>query len=227
MQRRFFKTSDLHDLFSLNEGTSDKTESSAIFAGTNSEVKPKKRSRRDRPEKEPVEKYYSFKIEKPKKQDHSKIINSLIGRDTSEEMENKIIPSVEKFKTEDIEVKREEETDKEIEEKKNEAETSLEDAERERLREKVRQINLKFSQKKFSKETSSDRDEKLKRRHHHRRSEKGAKFEGKVRVPNLVKCREYVGVNPESNSEVDRKQNDYVLQRLFKKTGVHSAMQVF
>ena len=32
-QKRFFKSNDLYDLFTLNEGTSDKTETSAIFAG--------------------------------------------------------------------------------------------------------------------------------------------------------------------------------------------------
>merc|ERR1711962_117972 len=34
-QKRFFKS---NDLYALNEGTSDKTETSAIFAGTNSEI---------------------------------------------------------------------------------------------------------------------------------------------------------------------------------------------
>ena len=226
MQRRFFKTSDLHDLFSLNEGTSDKTESSAIFAGTNSEVKPKKRCKRERPEKE---KYYSIKIEKPKKRDHSKIIDSLIGRNASGSEDNKVkhIP-IPNAKNTSEPVERTEKTMLKREEVAKEGEeTSLEDEERKRLLEKVRQINLKFSQKTFSKETTSSCDEKLKGHRHHRKSEKGAKFEGKVRVPNLVKCREYVGANPESNSEVDRKQNDYVLHRLFKKTGVHSAMQVF
>merc|ERR1719412_1409618 len=38
-QRRFFKSSDLHDLFTLSEGTTDQTETSAILAGTGSEVK--------------------------------------------------------------------------------------------------------------------------------------------------------------------------------------------
>merc|ERR1719323_2440708 len=38
-QRRFFKSNDLYELFTLNEGTSDKTETSAIFAGTGSDVK--------------------------------------------------------------------------------------------------------------------------------------------------------------------------------------------
>ena len=41
-QKRFFKSNDLYDLFTLNEGTSDKTETSAIFAGTNSEVEVNK-----------------------------------------------------------------------------------------------------------------------------------------------------------------------------------------
>ncbi|XP_045614522.2 DNA excision repair protein ERCC-6 isoform X2 [Procambarus clarkii] len=38
-QQRFFKTNDLYELFSLNEGDKEKTESSAIFAGTGSEIK--------------------------------------------------------------------------------------------------------------------------------------------------------------------------------------------
>ena len=38
-QRRFFKSNDLYELFTLNEGTSDRTETSAIFAGTGSDVK--------------------------------------------------------------------------------------------------------------------------------------------------------------------------------------------
>ena len=43
-QRRIFKSSDLYDLFTLNEGTSDKTETSALLAGTNSEVDVRPRS---------------------------------------------------------------------------------------------------------------------------------------------------------------------------------------
>ncbi|XP_063880762.1 DNA excision repair protein ERCC-6-like [Scylla paramamosain] len=38
-QQRFFKTNDLYELFSLTEGEKEKTESSAIFAGTGSEIK--------------------------------------------------------------------------------------------------------------------------------------------------------------------------------------------
>jgi len=45
-QKRFFKSNDLYELFTLSEGTSDKTETSAIFAGTGSEVKVQSRKRR-------------------------------------------------------------------------------------------------------------------------------------------------------------------------------------
>jgi len=38
-QRRFFKSNDLYELFTLNETDNDKTETSAIFAGTGSNVK--------------------------------------------------------------------------------------------------------------------------------------------------------------------------------------------
>ncbi len=44
-QRRFFKTNDLHELFTLGSD-SNKTESSAIFAGTDSEVKVNPKAKR-------------------------------------------------------------------------------------------------------------------------------------------------------------------------------------
>lgn len=39
-QQRFFKTNDLFELFTLNEGEEEKTESSALFAGLNSDILP-------------------------------------------------------------------------------------------------------------------------------------------------------------------------------------------
>lgn len=202
MQRRFFKSSDLHDLFSLNEGTSDKTESSAIFAGTNSEVRPKKRSGKSNltDSREKSEKVYSVKIERPKLKDNSKLINKLIGRDDQKS-----------------EKERKEETAATTE--REERRSDLDDEERKKILEKVRQINLKFQQKSISPSTSKFDDRKRK---------KGAKFEGKVRVSHLDKCRAYVpAANPDDEKpETDKKQNDYVLSRLFKKSGVHSALQV-
>lgn len=46
-QRRFFKSNDVYDLFSLDcKSTDGKTETSAIFAGTGSEIVPKKKKNR-------------------------------------------------------------------------------------------------------------------------------------------------------------------------------------
>ena len=50
-QRRFFKSNDLYELFTLNEGTSDRTETSAIFAGTGSDVRVENRRRSKKKEK--------------------------------------------------------------------------------------------------------------------------------------------------------------------------------
>ncbi|XP_071515644.1 DNA excision repair protein ERCC-6-like [Panulirus ornatus] len=57
-QQRFFKTNDLYELFSLNEGDKEKTESSAIFAGTDSEIKVdvKENSKDDDTEKQASQK---------------------------------------------------------------------------------------------------------------------------------------------------------------------------
>ena len=51
-QRRFFKSNDLYELFTLNEGTSDRTETSAIFAGTGSDVRVENRRRSKKKAKE-------------------------------------------------------------------------------------------------------------------------------------------------------------------------------
>ena len=51
-QRRFFKSNDLYELFTLSEGTTDRTETSAIFAGTGSDVVPGGKKKRKRQHEE-------------------------------------------------------------------------------------------------------------------------------------------------------------------------------
>lgn len=53
---------------------------------------------------------------------------------------------------------------------------------------------------------------------------KGAKFEGE-RIPHLVKQTHHQGKQESEPEEDRRKTDDYVLERLFKKTGVHSVMK--
>ncbi|NXL49342.1 ERCC6 protein, partial [Podilymbus podiceps] len=68
----------------------------------------------------------------------------------------------------------------------------------------------------LSHETSKD---KSKKKHH-----KDAKFEGE-RIPHLVKQKRYRRENSEEKEEDSKKNDDYVLKKLFKKSGVHSVME--
>uniref|UniRef100_A0A8C0FMU1 DNA excision repair protein ERCC-6 n=1 Tax=Bubo bubo TaxID=30461 RepID=A0A8C0FMU1_BUBBB len=60
---------------------------------------------------------------------------------------------------------------------------------------------------------------KSKKKHH-----KDAKFEGE-RIPHLVKQKRYRRENSEEKEEDSKKNDDYVLEKLFKKSGVHSVMK--
>ncbi|NWW73185.1 ERCC6 protein, partial [Climacteris rufus] len=60
--------------------------------------------------------------------------------------------------------------------------------------------------------------DKCKKKHY-----KDAKFEGK-RIPHLVKQKQYRRENSEEEQD-SKKNDDYVLQKLFKKSGVHSVMK--
>ncbi|KAM9284852.1 DNA excision repair protein ERCC-6 isoform 2-T2 [Morus bassanus] len=61
--------------------------------------------------------------------------------------------------------------------------------------------------------------DKSKKKHH-----KDARFEGE-RIPHLVKQKRYKRENSEENEEDSKKNDDYVLEKLFKKSGVHSVMK--
>ncbi|XP_075361018.1 DNA excision repair protein ERCC-6 isoform X1 [Mycteria americana] len=61
--------------------------------------------------------------------------------------------------------------------------------------------------------------DKSKKKHH-----KDAKFEGE-RIPHLVKQKRYRRENSEEKEEDSKKNDDYVLEKLFKKSGVHSVMK--
>ncbi|XP_010172927.1 DNA excision repair protein ERCC-6, partial [Antrostomus carolinensis] len=61
--------------------------------------------------------------------------------------------------------------------------------------------------------------DKFKKKHH-----KDARFEGE-RIPHLVKQKQYRKENDEEKEEDSKKNDDYVLEKLFKKSGVHSVMK--
>ncbi|KFV65211.1 DNA excision repair protein ERCC-6 [Dryobates pubescens] len=61
--------------------------------------------------------------------------------------------------------------------------------------------------------------DKSKKKHH-----KDAKFEGE-RIPHLVKQKRYQRDNSEEKEDSSKQNDDYVLEKLFKKSGVHSVMK--
>ncbi|NWQ75227.1 ERCC6 protein, partial [Columbina picui] len=61
--------------------------------------------------------------------------------------------------------------------------------------------------------------DKSKKKHH-----KDAKFEGE-RIPHLVKQKQYRKETSEDKEEDSKKNDDYVLEKLFRKSGVHSVMK--
>ncbi len=174
-QKRFFKSNDLYELFTLSEGTSDGTETSAIFAGLGSDVEVRKTKRKKRKDKEKEADVPSFKPHKPK---------PTVSTDVKRSLANIL--------SEDPEP----------------APLSLSDEKRQKLLAKVRSISKKLSE--GSKEKSKDK-----------------KVDGS-RIPHLVKRRTYRPSNeedPDEKQKSSQEQDNYVLSKLLKKTGVHSAIR--
>ena len=182
-QKRFFKSNDLYDLFTLNEGTSDKTETSAIFAGTNSEIELKKKRKRSMDD---------------------------AVRDSAVKPTPRKVKKIDTFKV----IQEEDSVEKLHQEKR----PQMSEEEKEKLMAKVRMISMKIAKKETLKKSEKKKHKKSKKKR-----KKDAKFEGE-RVSHLDKAD--VFKQPIQNDQEDKaKEDDYVLSKLFKKSGVHSALQ--
>ena len=175
-QKRFFKSNDLYDLFTLNEGTSDKTETSAIFAGTNSEVEVNKhRQSRKRLNDEIRDIAIKPIVKKSKKIDTLSVIKEDYEAKSSKKKMSSVVPkpSSESFGMDDSTSKVEFKPKEKPVDKKN-GHSSLSDIEREKLREKVKRISMKLGKSQDSKEEREHRHKKKKKKH----KKKYARFEG-------------------------------------------------
>ncbi len=193
-QKRFFKSNDLYELFTLNEGTSDRTETSAIFAGTGSEVSvAKKRKKAKAEQKEGGEKVPAFK---PKR------------RRVAQNTDVKV--SLEKLLGD---------------------ETSSKEDERRRLLEKVKSISKRIAMG----AGGSSKEEAGMREREKKRKRRDKKLDGQ-RISHLAKMREYKpavernGEEDEEEQQHEKKkcseeQDNYVLSKLLRRSGVHSAVQ--
>ena len=205
-QRRFFKSNDLFELFTLTEATSESnTETSAIFAGTgaNIKIKPKK-----------IKSKYSVPVFQPKN-DRGKEVDG-----AKKNVQN----SLSRLYTEESDS---------IHSINDETKSSIMLSEelRLKLREKARKISNKLSKDTDAKVGENDAvkvgSKKKKSHKSHKKSKiKDKRFEG-VKVSHLVKKRNYKAplVNEEDEAKVAKNQDEYVLGKLFAKSGVHSALQ--
>ena len=202
-QRRFFKSNDLYELFTLNEGTSDKTETSAIFAGTGSDVKVDGKRKRSAGKSESngrVQPQHPASF-KPRRREEG---SSQRVREAVKRL----------YEDEDDDGRKE----------TNGGEPK---SDRERLMEKVRAISKKIASgagKEGEREESPPRKRK-------RKKERRAKFEGH-KVSHLVKTGAYKPKPVDGGEEEEeggggggQEQDNYVLSKLFKKSGVHSALR--
>ncbi|NXP11683.1 ERCC6 protein, partial [Thinocorus orbignyianus] len=244
-QRRFFKSNDLYELFTLSSpDVSQGTETSAIFAGTGSDVQvPRPQPKR--------------KLEKPPDDDTCKGDPHLPEGSSPKysRSSNSCSATHDTHSSKEIKTKEESKGNLENLDQNSHAEAAA-SSENVVVADEVRgEVNSSIKRGDFSipcdaaaswetqaaktedgqlennhsKCTSKtkhrvaapshqDLKEKLKKKQH-----KDAKFEGE-RIPHLVKRKHY-RKNSEEKEEEAKKNDDYVLEKLFKKSGVHSVMK--
>ncbi|XP_061646190.1 DNA excision repair protein ERCC-6 isoform X1 [Phyllopteryx taeniolatus] len=192
-QRRFFKSNDIYELFTLADPDEKQgTETSAIFAGTGSDVKAPKKTDR---------KHHSKHSKSDQNETYANNRHSLfkISASTCRKLSQGQSNST---------------TDAPNQQNGMDTDSHLSSS---RLK---NDMGLKCRQKRKHCELNDEERHKSKKR----KREKDARFEGQ-RISHLVKKRDYRKVDAEEHAEDQRKSDDYVLSKLFKKSGIHSVMQ--
>ncbi|XP_038152187.1 DNA excision repair protein ERCC-6 [Cyprinodon tularosa] len=223
-QRRFFKSNDIYELFTLADPDgSQGTETSAIFAGTGSDVKvPKKPDRlkasacinkvsRDY-KKSPGKQVENREI--PALRDCSLSLSSgnLPGKSNAPMDSRSTNQNLELNDSTNMPLVKDNNNSDPVEK----ANKSLSSASYQQHRDKG---------KHREKRKHCDSADVDKRKHKKHKRSRDARFEGH-RISHLVKKRTYKKEESEENSTEDqRKSDDYVLAKLFRKSGIHSVMQ--
>ncbi|XP_062436340.1 DNA excision repair protein ERCC-6 isoform X2 [Rhea pennata] len=281
-QRRFFKSNDLYELFTLSSpDVSQGTETSAIFAGTGSDVQVPKHQLKRKLEKPPdndtsrgglhLTEGSSRKYSKPSSSTRH-MANSSEAIESSEEMKGDLetfdqnsyakdnaqattnINSWSKSKEESLE-----KAEKSMSQSLSDNVGSSENAEclGTMVTDEVHgAANVNFEERFhlasgtavcWEEQDAKPEDGRLDKNHYkctsktkhrvdmlpheshkdkskRRKRHKDAKFEGE-RIPHLVKQKQYRKEDSEEKEEELKKNEDYVLEKLFKKSGVHSVMK--
>jgi len=192
-QRRFFKTNDLYELFSLGND-SNETESSAIFAGTGSKVKINKKAKnpktKDKPSADELVQTTPLPPEKIQElREQAKRLSQMIAN----KFKNKIINNINSCSSDNT-------------------------AKETRAGGQQSSLTTDASDKSNLKSNNTKNLDKVKSK------SKGSLFEGK-RIKYLVKSDVYNADNLRQEEVLSKKQDDYVLNKLFKKSHMHSALK--
>ncbi|KAI3363158.1 hypothetical protein L3Q82_011808, partial [Scortum barcoo] len=240
-QRRFFKSNDIYELFTLSDPGAQGTETSAIFAGTGSDVKVPKKPERPRS---------SHITNDSHVQKHSSANQNGISADSRHSTTN--IPAVRDGNTSpcsnnsqhklniltDGQSTNQNRVDVEPNISANTQYTGQNNRDWDVAKAAVKNSNssspqqhrdkssaLTSPQKHREKRKHCDSTDSDKHKHKKRKHSQDARFEGH-RISHLVKKRTYRRSESEDNEAADeRKSDDYVLAKLFKKSGIHSVMQ--
>ncbi|XP_039995775.1 DNA excision repair protein ERCC-6 [Xiphias gladius] len=243
-QRRFFKSNDIYELFTLSDpdGTQG-TETSAIFAGTGSDVKAPKKPERPRPSHMVNHGSHANKLSSVNQNEtgvdsrHSSTIIPVL-RDgitslCSKNSQGKPNIAMDSQNTNQNHV------DVEPNTSTNMQHTGQNNKDWDAAKPSVKNSDppsshqrrdkdwvLRSPQKHREKRKHCDSaDSADKHKHKKRKHSQDARFEGH-RVSHLVKRRAYNKAENEDNETEDQKKSDdYVLAKLFKKSGIHSVMK--
>ncbi|XP_066535839.1 DNA excision repair protein ERCC-6 [Hoplias malabaricus] len=215
-QRRFFKSNDIYELFTLSSPDSSQgTETSAIFAGTGSDVQIPKRHKTPHSSE-------SNHLQRPvsSKPVQARSSSSVEYQNTSSEPSNNNGTtlsglSIKNFSNESdsLNVKSTSDSLTNIPQNKHFCASSPQ-----KHREKKKHCDKT--------ELVSQTSDVQKHKHKKRKRSNDGRFEGH-RISHLVKKRHYKKEDSEDKEEKkdERKSDDYVLAKLFKKSGIHSVMK--
>ncbi|XP_051504442.1 DNA excision repair protein ERCC-6 isoform X2 [Myxocyprinus asiaticus] len=216
-QRRFFKSNDIYELFTLsNPEGSQGTETSAIFAGTGSDVQIPKKQKTSRP---------SQGTSQPSQSQSSAF--SVDDQDAISQSENKNATSINSLSKNDAKRDRSDFGSPNNHFKSHSiADLSTKSASKDLCSANSSQKHREKKKHCETPEKNNSHSDGHKRKHKKRKHSEDARFEGH-RISHLVKKKRY---KKEENEEEEkrkdeRKSDDYVLAKLFKKSGIHSVMK--
>ncbi|XP_059215444.1 DNA excision repair protein ERCC-6 isoform X2 [Centropristis striata] len=223
-QRRFFKSNDIYELFTLADPDgSQGTETSAIFAGTGSEVKAPRKPQRPRPSHSV---HHGSHINKHSSASQIETGNTLCRKNNTGNANG---PTT-------IQSTNQSGLDVEPNIPANTQHTGQNNRDWDAAKPAVKNSNSSSShqhtdkdsaltspQKHREKRKHCDSVDSDKRKHKKRKHAKDSRFEGH-RISHLVKKRNFTKTDSDDEGK-EKKSDDYVLAKLFRKSGIHSVMQ--